>query len=344
MNQRIVIVMGLCAAVCAACGPKKTGAETADPFQAAAPATPVVSVTTVVRQQVPQDAVYSATVQANAVNNIAPQGGGRIQKLNVEVGDFVSAGQVLAEMDRVQLDQASLQLKNSETELSRVRQLFAEGGVSQSDFESLELSYNVAKSSYDNLLENTILRAPVGGVVSARNYDRGDMFTMGQPIYTVQQITPVKLLVPVSETDYTRVKRGDKVRLTADALPGKEYTGTIVRLYPTMDPVTHTFSAEVRVANANRELRPGMYARVTIDFGANDSLVLPDAAVLKQQGSGQRTAFVLRSDGTVEIRNITVGRHFGASYEILSGVEEGERVLTGGHSNLKSGDKVEVRQ
>jgi RND family efflux transporter MFP subunit len=167
---------------------------------------------------------------------------------------------------------------------------------------------------------------------------------MSQPIYTVQQITPVKLLVPISEADYTRVKRGDKVTLTADALPGRTYTGTIVRLYPTIDPASHTFSAEVRVANENRELRPGMYARVSVDFGAVESIVVPDAAVMKLQGSGQRTVFVLNSDNTVSVRTVETGRHFGTRYEILSGLEEGELVLTGGHSNLRSGDKVEVQR
>ena len=344
MNKIYLMGMACFALLCAGCGQQNTPVKTDPALPGLAPVTPVVSVATAVRQRVPQDAVYSASVQANVVNNIAPQTAGRIQKLNVEVGDFVSAGQILAEMDRVQLDQAALRLKNDETELERVRQLLSEGGISQSDFEALELAFKVAKSSYDNLLENTILRAPVGGVVSARNYDRGDLYAMSQPIYTVQQITPVKLLVPISETDYTRVKRGQKVSLTADALPGKTYTGTIVRLYPTMDAVSHTFNAEVRVANTNRELRPGMYARVTVDYGANDSIVVPDAAVLKQQGSGQRTVFVLGADNTVSIKVVTVGRHFGSEYEILSGLEEGEQVLTGGHSNLRSGDKVEVRR
>ena len=343
MNKQVLMGLALCALVCAACGQNNAGAPAPGPMMMGA-TTPVVSVTSAVRQAVPQDAVYSSTVQANAVNNIAPQSGGRIQKLNVEVGDFVSSGQILAEMDRVQLDQASLKLKNDETELARVKQLFEEGGVSQSDYEALELAFNVSKSSYANLLENTILRAPIGGVVSARNYDRGDMYAMAQPIYTVQQITPVKLLVPISETDYTRVKRGDKVHLTVDAIPGKSYEGSIVRLYPTMDAATHTFNAEVRVPNTNRELRPGMYARVTVDYGSNDSIVVPDAAVLKQQGSGQRIVYVLNPDDTVSIKMVTTGRHFGTSYEILSGLEEGEQVLTGGHTNLKSGDKVEVRR
>lgn len=344
MNKVSKIGMALCALVCAACGQQKSGTPAMDPMMAAMNATPVVSVTGAVREQVARDAVYSATVQASVVNNIAPLSSGRIQKLNVEVGDFVAAGQILAEMDRVQLDQAALRLKNDETELARVKQLLAEGGVSQSDYESLELAFNVSKSSYDNLLENTILRAPVSGVVSARNYDRGDLYSMSQPIYTVQQITPVKLLVPISEADYTRVKRGDKVTLTADALPGRTYTGTIVRLYPTIDPASHTFSAEVRVANENRELRPGMYARVAVDFGSVENIVVPDAAVMKLQGSGQRTVFVLNDDNTVSMKTVETGRHFGNRYEILSGLEEGELVLTGGHSNLRSGDKVEVQR
>ena len=316
--------------------------------QGAAPAgampevAPVVKVTTTVRETVPQDAVYSANVQAYAVNNIAPQSGNRIQKINVEVGDYVSAGQILAEMDRFQLDQSALQLKNTETELGRLRQLFEEGGVSQSDFESIELSYNVAKTAYDNLEQNTILRSPISGVVTARNYDRGDMYNMSQPLFTVQQITPVKILVGISESDYTKVKKGDKVSLTVDALPGSSFTGTVVRLYPTMDAATHTFNVEVQVRNEKRELRPGMYARVTVNFGDNQSVVIPDSAVVKMQGSGVRSVYVLESDGTVSLRNVTLGRHFDGRYEILEGLEEGETIVIKGQSALKSGIKVEV--
>ena len=98
------------------------------------------------------------------------------------------------------------------------------------------------------------------------------------------------------------------------------------------------------VANNDRVLRPGMFARAKVTFAVNHSIVVPDAAVLKQQGSGQRTVFVLGPDDTVSIRMVTPGRHFGTNYEILSGLEEGTLVLTGGHTNLKSGDKVEVRK
>lgn len=342
MNNTVKIICAAALLVCASsCGQRGSNKEV-DPFAMQA-TTPLVEVRAAVKENVPQTNVYSTTIQAEIVNNIAPQTAGRILKINAEIGDFVNAGQVLAEMDRSNLEQARLRLKNSEDELGRVRQLLAEGGISQSDFDALELNYNVAKSSYDNLVENTVLRSPISGVVTARNYDKGDMYSMSQPLFTVQKITPVKMLVPISESDYTKVKKGDKVSIVADALPGKEYTGTIIRIYPTMDSATHTFSVEVHVANANRELRPGMFARATVDFGDNYNVVVPDQATVKMQGAGTRQVFVLNSDKTVSIKVVTLGRHFDDKYEILSGLEEGDLVVVKGQTTLKAGDKVEVK-
>ena len=207
----------------------------------------------------------------------------------------------------------------------------------------MELKYNVTRSQYKNLLENTILRSPVSGVITARNYDQGDMYG-GSPIYVVEQITPFKLYVGLSEMDYTRVKKHDTVTLTADALPGKTFTGRIARIYPTIDAATHTFTAEVNVANGDRLLRPGMYARVTVNFGSNHSIVVPDDCVVKQQGSGVRSVFVLQADNTVKEVVVTLGRHFGTEYEILSGVAEGDKVVVKGQASLKNGSKVNVQE
>lgn len=321
-----------------ACAPKTTeenGQQTMEVL-------PKVEVTSATKKIVPQTQVYSTTVLANVTNNIASQSAGRIRKVNVEIGDFVSAGQVLAEMDKAQLDQAYLRLKNQEVELARIKGLYDEGGVSQSDYEAAVLGYDVSKTAYDNLEENTVLRSPVSGVVTARNYDSGDMYVMQSPLFTVQQITPVKVLVAVSESDYTKVSRGDKVTLAVDALPGKSFTGTVIRLYPTMDAATHTFNVEVQFRNERRELRPGMFARATVNFGDNNSIVIPDACVIKQQGSGQRSVFVLEKDNTVSTRVVTLGKHSGSEFEILSGLEEGDLVVCKGQSSLKSGQKVEV--
>jgi len=305
--------------------------------------TPQVEVVSAQYQDVEQSEIYSSTVLAWATNNIAPQGSNRIQKIFVEIGDFVKAGQVLAQMDMIQLEQAQLKYVNDSTELQRLKSLYQEGGLSQSDYESAEMACKVSRSTYLNLQENTILRSPVTGVVTARNYDRGDMYSMSQPIFTVQQITPVKLLVAVSESDYSKVNKGDKVSLTVDAIPGKTFYGAVERIYPTMDAASHTFNAEIKVDNNFKTLRPGMYAKVKLNFGSNHSIVIPDIAVTKQQGSGQRIVFVLEEGNVAVQKFVTLGRHFDKSYEILSGLSEGDKVIFKGQSSLLGGETVEVK-
>lgn len=340
MNVRTIIYVAA-AVMAVSCG--NNNSKTAEQPQAAEVRLPNVTIMAASYKDVPQSDVYTANVEAYAKNNIAPQSPSRIQKIYVEVGDFVRAGQIVAKMDEVSLNQSKLSMANDSLEYSRIKKLYEQGGVSKSDFDAMELKYNVTRSQYQNLLENTVLRSPVSGVITARNYDQGDMYG-GSPIYVVEQITPVKLYVGISEMDYTRVKKNDTVTLTADALPGKTFTGRIARIYPTIDAATHTFTAEVNVANSDRLLRPGMYARVTVNFGSNHSIVVPDDCVVKQQGSGVRSVFVLQADNTVKEVVVTLGRHFGTEYEILSGIAEGDKVVVKGQASLKNGSKVNVQK
>ena len=307
-------------------------------------ADPTVSVAQVFVREVPQEAVYTSTVQAYVKNNIAPQMAGRITKINVEIGDFVKEGQILAEIDKAQLLQAQLQLQNQEVELQRLKSLYEEGGLSQSDYDAIQVQYNVLKTQVENLVENTTLRSPINGVVTARNYDVGDMYAMSMPIFTVEQIVPVKLLIGVSETDYSKVKKGDSVTVTADAIPDKTFYGKVNRIYPTVDPATRTFTVEVKIDNSYKTLRPGMFARATVNFGSNNNVVIPDVAVVKQQGSGERFVYVLNEDNTVTYKNVVLGRRMGAEYEVLEGLQDGDKIVIGGQIRLKDGVKVIVNE
>ena len=238
---------------------------------------PTVAVEQVSVREVPQTTTYTSTVQAYVKNNIAPQTAGRITKINVEVGDRVRKGQVLAEIDKVQLQQAQLQLHNAEVELGRLKALYEAGGLSKSDLDAIELgyeaskiAYNNAKKQYENLEENSVLKSPINGVVTARNYDAGDMYAMSAPIFTVEQIVPVKVKVGISESDYSKIKVGDVVSVTTEALPDTTFAGKIDRIYPTVDPATRTFTVEVVIDNNYSTLRPGMFARATVKFGVNN--------------------------------------------------------------------------
>lgn len=330
--------MAVALALCS-CGGKKAQKGAAAVKEELLPAVKVVDAKSEV---VPIDEKYSVTLQAYAINNIAPQSGGRIISIKAEVGDFVQKGQVLAQMDKAQLEQAELQLNNLKSEYDRAKALYEKGGVSKSDFETIELQYKVANTTYENLLTNTILKSPLNGVVSARNYDEGDMYTMSAPLYVVQQINPIKAFVAVSEKNYSLLKKGIEVEFTPEALNGKTYVGKVTRIHPTVDATTHTIVAEVTIDNPKFELRPGMYSSARVIFSKGDAIVVPDTAVLKQQGSGVRTVYVLKADGTVELRIVEVGRHIGSEYVILSGVQAGEKVVVSGQSLLRSGIKVEV--
>ena len=344
MNCRIILPV-LAALAVASCGSRGGNQQPAGPGFPGGPGadvTPSVEVVTASSRDVAQESTYSSSVEAYATNNIMPQSGARIRKINVEVGDYVVKGQVLAEMDRFQLEQLELQIQNDDIEYARLKGLYEEGGVSQSDFETAELGYKVRKTNYQNLLENTILRSPINGFVTARNFDVGDMFSMGSPLFTVQQVVPVKLLVGISENEYTKVKKGDIVSITVDALPGRSFTGKVNRLYPTINAATHTFNAEVIVQNADRALRPGMFARVTVNFGTNHHIVLPDRCIVKQEGTGQKFVYLLNTDDTVSYVPVTLGRHMGAEYEVVDGVKEGDTVVSKGHATLKDGIKVVV--
>ena len=340
----LITVTAMAAVSCALFSGKEKKNDVGLTFESEEDDTPAnVEVVVAASREVPQENVYASSVQPYAVNNIAPQSGGRIQKINVKVGDYVYRGQILAEMDKLQLEQTRLQVRHDSIELSRIRGLYEKGGVSKSDLDAIELASSVRLATLKNLEENTILRSPITGYVTARNYDRGDMYTMAQPLYTVQQVVPVKLLVGISESEYTMVKKGDSVSLTADALPGRTFTGRIQNLYPTIDAATHTFNAEVIVQNSDRALRPGMYARVTVTFGKRNSVIVPDKCIVKQEGSGQRFVYIVNGDDdTVSFVPVTLGRHIGDEYEIREGIPDGATVVVKGQVNLRDGKKVNV--
>lgn len=341
--KTIFKAMSMAAAVIMAAGCGNTGSKTAE--QAVeVDLTPTVTVETVSAREVPQEATYTSTVQAYVKNNIAPQTAGRISRILVDVGDFVKKGQVVAEMDQTQLAQVELQLKNNEIEYNRLKGLYEVGGLSKSDLDAIEMAYNVSKTQYENLKENATLVSPINGVITARNYDAGDMYAMSAPIYTVEQIKPVKILVGISETDYSKVKKGDSVDIKADALPDMAFYGKINKIYPTIDPATRTFTVEVVVDNNYNTLRPGMFVRATVRFGVNNSVVIPDVAVVKQQGSGERFVYILNEDSTVTYQKVLLGRRMGAEYEVLEGVADGAKVVTGGQIRLKDGIEVIVNE
>jgi RND family efflux transporter MFP subunit len=302
---------------------------------------PRVKVALVTERPVDRTQEYTATVEAEVTNNIAPSSPVRIENIYVEVGDRVTKGQRLVQMDASNLKQLKLQLDNQQAEFNRVDELYKVGGVSKSEWEASKMAMEVRETSYKNMLENTALLSPVQGIVTARNYDNGDMYSGAMPVLTVQQIIPVKLMINVSEIYFTQVKKGQPVKIKVDVYGEEEFEGTVNLVYPTINPATRTFPVEIRVANRDMKVRPGMFARVTLNFGTVRHVVTPDLAIEKQSGSGERYVFVYK-EGKVYRKVVELGRRMGDEYELISGVENNSQVVIAGQSRLLDGIEVEI--
>lgn len=302
---------------------------------------PQVRTQQVFEREVEQIETFTATVEAEVKNNISPMMSLRIKKVLVEVGDNVKKGQILATLDATNLEQARLKMVNDSIEFARIDQLYQVGGISKSNWDAMKMAANVSRSNYNNLLENTILRSPVNGIVTARNYDAGDMYAMAAPVYVVEQITPVKLKVNVSEKLFTQIKKGMEVDVKLDVYGDEIFKGKVSLVYPTIDAATRTFPVEITIANANQRVRPGMFARVTFSYGTANHVVVPDKAVVKQTGSGDRYVYVY-NNGTIEFKKVELGRRLDTEYELIGGVASGDNVVTEGHSRVVNGGKAEV--
>ena len=320
------------------CGQKQTTSQ-----ETTVVALPKVEVATVENRMVTQEGYFTGTVEAQVVNNIAPQQPLRIKEIKVDVGDHVTKGQLLVKLDNSTLVQAKAQLDNAKKEYERTNELYEFGGASKSEWDSRRLQYEVAQTSYDNLVENTTLLSPISGVVTARNYDKGDMYSGAAPVLVVAQIKPVKIMINVSEPYFGKVKKGMAVYITLDAYGEEVFKGSIARVYPTIDQTTHTFAVEVSIPNYNERVRPGMFARVTLPYAKKNRVVIPDQAVQKLLGSGDRYVFVYNpADSTVRYSKVELGRRLNDEFEVVSGVKSGETVVVKGHLGLTNGCKAEV--
>ena len=304
---------------------------------------PRVKLATVTARQVDQILEYTATVEAEVKNNIAPASPVRIDHIYVEVGDKVSKGQKLVQMDAASLKQLKLQLDNQEIEFRRLDELYKVGGVSKSEWDASKMSLDVKKTSYRNLLENTSLLSPISGIITARNYDNGDMYNGNTPVLVVEQIVPVKLLINISENYFSKIKKGSPVKVKFDVFEGEVFNGKISLIYPTINAATRTFPVELVLDNEEMKVRPGMFARVEVNFGSETHVVVPDLAIVKQAGSGDRYVFVYEK-GKVRYQKVELGRRMGTEYELISGVSNNSQVVVAGHTRLVNGTEVVIEK
>jgi len=317
---------------------------------------PTVKVMTVSEQDVNQDFTYTATVEADKINNISSSMPLRIKSILVDEGQRVSRGQRLVVLDDVNTTSYELQVANAEAQLKNVQinynravELFKIGGGTKQSVDQMELQLANARNtlasarrSLANARENSVLVSPVNGVVTVRNYDPGDM-TASLPILTIAQVQPIKAVINVSETEYALIHNGMGAILYFDTYGDTPFNGVITKVMPTVDANTRTFGVEISLPNSDSRILPGMFARVNLTLGTARHTVVPDRAVVKQQGSGDQYVYLYNpGTSTVDYVKVQVGQRLGDSYELIAGVPDGAQVVVSGQASLANGKKVRL--
>ncbi|MBR4213264.1 MAG: efflux RND transporter periplasmic adaptor subunit [Bacteroidales bacterium] len=336
MKSRILLILPAAALLLSACGARQqqNAAVMAERVEQ-------VQTTTVSRSTVTRSLEVSSTLQGWQTMNIAPSLTGKIEHIYTEVGTRVHKGDMLVRMDRNQYNTAKLTYTNLKVEMDRVEALHQSGAVSQQTYDQTKLSFDQASESYKFLEQNTFVKAQFDGVISAKNYEDGELYS-GAPILVLTQINVLKALIAVPESYFPHVKQGMKVEIESDIYPGEKFPATIEVIYPTIDAASHTFQVKVRIPNSSLKLRPGMYVHTRVEMGQVNAITVPYEAVQKMTGSNDRFVFI--NDGGVARRVfVTVGARYDADVEILGdALKEGDRLVTVGQAKLVDGTALNV--
>ena len=268
------------------------------------------------------------------------------------------------------LKSEEINLARQKKDLDRAKELVKIGGGTQQAVDQLQAAYDAAQESLkarkraldasrtslnasrtslgasqrslQTVQENTVLTSPISGVVSARNYDAGDL--PAGPILTIQQMNPLKVIVNVNEEEFSKIKTGMPVVVTLDAVPDETFNGSVYLIHPEINQQTRTFQVEVTISNGGGKVSAGMFARVKFNYGTQKHIVVPDKAIVKMQGSGKRFVYVYQDNGTVAYTEVELGMRLGDRYEILSGLNDGDRVVIAGQSKITDGSKVKLME
>lgn len=327
----------IAAAIMVACGSNEKTSSTTTTEESAIS----VKVCTAEIMDVDNTEVYTSEILPYRENDITPAAQGlHIDQIKVDVGDRVKAGQVIVTLDPTNLSQMELNLATVEDTYNRMVPVHKAGGISDQQLIELENTLNLQREMVDNMRKNSVIKSPISGVVTARNFENGDLFA-SMPILHIMQIDKLKVMANVSEQYYPVVKVGQKVDINVDIFPGETFEGKVSRINPALDAQTRTFGVEITIPNANERLRPGMYARATFNMGKSSGVMVDDVAVQKQAGSSERFVYVIK-DGVAEFRFVRDGRRVGNKVNILEGLEPGEQVATTSFIRLTNGKKVEI--
>ena len=278
-------------------------------------------------------------------NRIASEASGKVIFVGVQEGDVVRAGQVLARLDpetiRLQIEAAEVQLDGVQADVNRYTKLAQSEAVPGVNLEKALIQQRALEVQIKTLrdqLNRATLTAPFGGVVTERFFDLGSVLAPGAPLVQLLDISGLKLTVAVPEKEMLLFRTGQTVQISVDAYPGVDFTGKI-RMVGVQADAAHNFPVEVLVSNnRNHPLKAGMFGALSFrDKAQNSVLALPKAALT---GTAKEPRVFVVENGKAALRPIVIGASNNDYYQVLSGLREGDTVVTSGQISLTDGTAV----
>lgn len=277
---------------------------------------------------------------------LRPEVAGRIQQIDFKEGESVNADQVLIRLDdaiqNAELRQAKANLALAESQHRRAVDLQGRGFVSQQarDEASSNLKVQQAAAALAQArLDKMTIRAPFAGMVGLRNVSVGDYVNQGQDLAPLEAIDPLKVDFRVPEMYLNKLRVGQKLDVRLDALPGEERSGEVYAVSPLVDAGGRSILLRATVKNTDKVLRPGMFARVQLQFGEDRALLAPEAAL----APAAQSQYVYRvRDGHAEKVEVSVGERRDGHAEILTGVSAGDDLVVAGQQRLTDGAPVTI--
>ncbi len=331
-----IVIYSLAALMLVGCGKKEE--ETTEQQERIEP----VEVTRLQTHEVERRITLSSNLQAYETVSISPSLTGKIEHIYVEIGDRVRRGDSIVRMDQQQYQTARLTIANLRVEMARLDSLLTYGSATQQQRDQMELQLEQTKVNLKFLTTNTFNLSPITGVVTAKNYEDGELYS-GQPIVTLAEVDRLKTLVAIPEHYLPRIRKGMSLQLISDVYPDRVFPASVEVVYPTIDAATHTFQAKVVVPNKEGLLRPGMYVQTTIGLGTDRVITAPYSTVLKLIGANDRYVFI-HNKGRAQRVTVEMGDRFGDDVEISAPeIHDGVELITAGESRLVDSVRVEVK-
>ncbi|HEY6134114.1 MAG TPA: efflux RND transporter periplasmic adaptor subunit [Rubrivivax sp.] len=293
------------------------------------------------------------SLRANQSVVVRPEVSGRIRALGFVDGQRVRRGQLLLQLDdtlqAAQLNQAEAQASIARTNLSRSRELAAQNFVSQSAVDQNAAALQVAEAGValaQAQRQRMKVLAPFDGTVGLRSVDVGDYVKDGADIVSIEDLSSLTVQFALPERYIDRLRQGQAVELTFDALPGREFKASVRAVDPQVDANGRALKVEALVANPGALLRPGMFARPRVVFAVREAAVVVPEEALVPVGTKQFLFKVVDGpDGKKSSQRLeaSLGIRLPGKVEVLEGLKAGDMVVTAGHARLLRADSVPLR-